>query len=94
MFTVTDAAKSELKRIFDERDLPPGKHLRLAVPPRWEQPGDFGIVLDEEEHGDFGFGVDGVKILLVDHELTQRLEKSVFDFKETDQGKVFTLDVY
>ena len=94
MFTVTDTAKAELKRMFDERGLPPGRYLRLAVPPRWEQPGEFGIVLDEEEHGDYGFGVDGVKILLVDHQLSQRLENSVFDFKETPQGKGFTLDVY
>ena len=94
MLTVTDAAKTELKRMFDDRGLPPGRYLRLATPPRWEQPGDFGIVLDEEEHGDYGFGVDGAKILLVDHQLAQRLESSVFDFKDTPQGRGFTLDVY
>ena len=91
MLKITEAARAELKRIFDERELPPGRYLRLAVPPLWHEHGDFGIVLDQEEHGDHAFAVNGAKVLLVDDQLTERLSKSVFDFQD---GRGFTLDVF
>ena len=90
MLEITDSARTELKRVFDERGLPPGRYLRLAMPPRWHEQGDFGIVLDQEEHGDLAVAIDGVKVLLVDDQLAERLSKSAFDFKEG----AFTLDVF
>ena len=94
MLKVTEAAQTELKRIYDERELPPGRYLRLAVPPRWHEAGDFGLVIDEQEQGDRALAVDGTKVMLIDPELERKLDESVFDFKDTPQGEGFTLDVY
>ena len=90
MLTVADSAKEELKRIAESRDLDPSKSLRLAVPPAWEGPGDFGIVIAEDGHADLEFRHDGVKVLLVDSALAERLSNSVLDFKDSR----FALDVY
>jgi Fe-S cluster assembly iron-binding protein IscA len=87
---VTDNAKEELKRIAESRDLDPGKSLRLAVPPAWEGPGDFGVVIAEEGHADLEFRHNGVKVLLVDAGLAERLSSSVLDYKDAQ----FKLDVY
>ena len=94
MLKVTEAAQTALKRIFDIRELPPGRYLRLAIPPRWHEAGDFGIVIDQQEQGDRAVAVDGIKVLLIDRELDRKLDESVFDFKDTPQGEGFTLDVY
>ncbi|MQF48765.1 hypothetical protein FIM08_02540 [SAR202 cluster bacterium AC-647-N09_OGT_505m] len=94
MVTVTDAAKEELGRILSTRSLDPGKCLRLAIPPTWEGPGDFGIVVDVEGDGDHTVELDGLKLLLMDPLLTERLIDSVLDFKDTPGSSGFTLDVF
>ena len=94
MVTVTDAAKEELERILSTRSLDPGKCLRLAIPPAWDGPGDFGIVVDVEGDGDHAVELDGLKLLLMDPVLTERLVDSVLDFKDTPGGSGFTLDVF
>lgn len=94
MLTVTGDAKRELKRILDDRKLGAGRCLRLAIPPAWPGPGDFGIVIDEEKSDDMSVTLRGIKILLLKQELAPQLSTSVLDFKETPQGQAFTLDVY
>ena len=94
MLEVTDAARSELRRIMQTRALPPGKYLKLAVKPEWTGPGDFGIVIDDEKGGEIFFESDGQTVLAVDPGLAENLECSVFDFKHTERGAGFTLDVY
>ena len=94
MLTVTGDAKRELKRILDDRKLGTGRCLRLAIPPAWPGPGDFGIVIDEEKSDDLSVTLRGVKILLLKQELAPQLSTSILDFKETPNGQAFTLDVY
>ena len=94
MLTVTGDAKRELKRILDDRKLGTGRCLRLAIPPAWPGPGDFGIVIDEEKSDDMSVTLRGVKILLLKQELAPQLSTSILDFKETPNGQAFTLDVY
>ncbi len=92
--TVTDIAKTELKRILATRSLDPDKYLRLAIPPTWDGPGDFGIVIDVEGYGDQFIEVDGIRLLALDPTLVERLAGAVLDFKESSDGAGFTLDVF
>ena len=94
MLTVTTGAKRQLKRILDERRLGAGRCLRLAIPPAWPGPGDFGIVIDDEKSDDMSVTLRGAKILLLKQDLAPQLSTSVLDYKDTPQGKAFTLDVY
>ena len=90
MLTVSDTAREELKRVLESRDLGPGKCLRLAVAPVWPGPGDFGVVIADEGHGDEAVYFEGARVLAVDPTLSDRLAKSVLDFKDSR----FTLDVF
>ena len=94
MFTVTAAAKRQLKSIMDERRLGAGRCLRFAIPPAWPGPGDFGIVIDDEKSDDMAVTLRGAKILLQKQDLAPQLSTSVLDYKDTPQGEAFTLDVY
>ena len=90
MLRVTEQAKEELSRILVDRRIEAGRCLRLAIPPAWPGPGDFGIVVDDEKSGDHTVTLRGVKVMLVDDHLLDSLSKSVLDFKEPG----FSLDVY
>ena len=94
MLTVTAQAKKELKNIVDQRSLGTGRCLRLAIPPAWPGPGDFGIVIDDEKSDDLTVTLRGTKILLLSQQLAPQMSTSVLDYKETPQGQGFTLDVY
>ena len=94
MVTVTDSAKEELSRRLETSSLAPGKYLRLATPPVWAGPGDFGIVADERKDEDHVVDFRGREVLLVDAGLAEHLSDSVFDFKDSPDGPRFTLDVY
>lgn len=94
MLTVTGTAKRELKKIVEQRKLDAGRCLRLAIPPAWPGPGDFGIVIDDEKSDDLTVTLRGVKILLLSQELAPQMSTSVLDYKDTPQGMGFTLDVY
>ena len=91
---VTKSARRQLKRILEERELEPGKCLRLATPPMWDQEGDFGVVIDDEGHADMAVAYKGQKVLLVDPVLAESLASAVFDYKDSPAGGRFTLDVY
>ena len=92
--TITEAAKTELKRIRETRVPDNAKCLRLVTPPQWVGEGDFGIGIDDVREDDYVVEVGGVQVLLVDWDLTVRLANAVFDFKQTPNGAGFTLDVY
>ncbi len=94
MLTVTNAAKSELKRILDTRRLAKGKCLRLVTPPQWVGEGDFGIGIDDVREDDLTVDHQGQQVLVVDHDLRSKLERAVLDFKPTPSGAAFTLDVF
>ena len=90
MLRVTDQAKEELGRILADRNIEAGRCLRLAIPPAWPGPGDFGIVVDDEKGDDHAVTLRGVKVMLVDDHLLAKLSNSVLDFKDTG----LSLDVY
>ena len=90
MINVTYNAKTELKRTIDSRNLNPDQFLRLAVPPSWTGPGDFGVVIGGLGVADNLVEFEGDTVLLIDADLSAQLSDSVFDFKD---GR-FTLDVY
>ena len=90
MLQVTEQAKEELGRVLAGRQIEAGRCLRLAVPPAWSGPGDFGIVVDDEKAEDHAVTLRGVKVMLVDDHLLAKLTDSVLDFKEN----AFSLDVY
>ena len=94
MVTVTDSAKEELKRIFEVKNLDPGRYLRLTTPPVWQGEGDFGIVIDDQGNGDHVVGLNGLTVLLVDPGLLEQLSNAVLDFKDSPGGSRFTLDVF
>ena len=94
MVTITSRAKKELKRVLETRSLGPGNFLRLATPPEWTGEGDFGIVIDIQRPGDIEVGFEEVTVLLVNEALDEQLPSAVFDFKESDSGSRFTLDVF
>ena len=94
MFTVTEDAKKELKRIHETRSLNPGMYLRLAIPPVWTGYGDFGIVIDDEKEGDTAIYLEDYKVLILENVITDEISDSILDFKESPEGKRFTLDVF
>jgi Fe-S cluster assembly iron-binding protein IscA len=94
MVTVTDTAIEELVRVASVTRMGPNQYLRLATPPLWQGDGDFGIVTDGERTNDHIVEHEGSPLLLIDEVLAEQLSKSVFDFKESPQGRGFTLDVY
>lgn len=95
MLTVTDEAKKQLKQIMDARNLGPGKFLRLAVPPVWTGPGEWGIVIADAGAGDHVVSYQGRSVLLIDPGLAEQMASAVLDFKQdTPHGPAFTLDVY
>jgi Fe-S cluster assembly iron-binding protein IscA len=94
MLEVTDKAKAELKNILDARNLDPGQCLRLVTPPMWDGEGDFGIVIANQGAHDYAIVYEDTDVLVIDAGLMDGLQKAVFDYKDTPQGKGFTLDVY
>ena len=93
MFKISQNALKELTKMIKKSPLNDDLYYRLAIKPIWSGPGDFGIVKDKKLTSDIVFG-ENVCNLLVDKELAKELQKSTFDFKETPQGKGFTLDIY
>ncbi len=94
LVTVTDAAKEELKRILLNLNLGPNKCLRLAIPPTWNGQGDFGVVIDVAVDEDHVVELDGLKLLLVNPILAERLSDSTLDFKNPPDGAGLTLDIF
>jgi Fe-S cluster assembly iron-binding protein IscA len=94
MLDVSDTAKLQLKEVAAQRQLDPGKFLRLAIPPVWTGEGDFGIVVDDRGAMDTAIKLAGQTVLLIEREVADQMSKSVLDFKTTPQGMGFTLDVY
>ena len=94
MVKVTAGAKEELKRTLEGKSLDPDRYLRLVTRPAWEGEADFGIVIDEFRDGDYVVHFQGVRVLLVDAGLEERLANAEFDFKDAPDGPRFTLDLF
>jgi len=93
MLKISQAAIKELGEMLKKSPLDNGLYYRLAIKPIWSGPEDFGIVKDKKLTSDIVFG-ENICNILVDQELAKELKESTFDYKETKQGRGFTLDIY
>ena len=88
MLTVTSDAKRELKKILSKKVDHPLAGIRLV---RGSQPDNFGLSIDIETTGDQVIEHDGLKVLLVDCELSENLDGHILDIEDETQGKNFVV---
>lgn len=88
MLIVTEGAKNELKKILYEKVDHPLAGIRLLS---GAQPDNFGLSIDIEVPGDQVVEHDGSKVLLIDGELSERLDGDTLDVEDTDSGKSFVV---
>jgi len=69
-------------------------YLRLAIPPVWTGYGEFGIVIDDEKEDDIAIFFEDHKVLILENVITEEISDSILDYKESPEGKRFTLDVF
>lgn len=88
MLTVTEQAKEELRAVLSDSGEGPAVSLRLVA----RAPGQFGLVPDEEKEGDQVVEHEGLKVLLIDAELSALLGGVTIDCREGSEGPqlVFT----
>ncbi|MBI4609497.1 MAG: hypothetical protein HY726_10860 [Candidatus Rokubacteria bacterium] len=82
MLIVTERAKEELRAVLADSVDEPGMSLRLVA----SAPGQFGLVPDAEKEGDHVVEHEGVKVLLIDEELSAHLESVTIDCREMPEG--------
>ena len=87
MLTVTEAAKDKLMETLlantDDREA----GLRLTMKP----PGQLGLVLDRELPDDSVVEHEGLKLLLVEHEVAELLQEATLDVQDTPDGPTLTI---
>lgn len=88
MLIVTEGAKKELKKILYEKVDHPLAGIRLLS---GVQPDNFGLAIDIEVSGDQVVEHNGSKVLLIDCELSERLDGDILDVEDTASGKSFVV---
>ena len=88
MLVVTEGAKNELKKILYEKVDHPLAGIRLLS---GAQPDNFGLSIDIEVPDDQVIEHDGSKVLLIDGELSERLDGDILDVEDTASGKSFVV---
>lgn len=88
MLRVTENAKKELKRILAGKADNQLAGIRLV---RGGQPDSFGLAVDIEMPGDQVVEHKGSKVLLVDRELSDHLDRHILDVEDTAHGKSFVI---
>jgi Fe-S cluster assembly iron-binding protein IscA len=83
---ITDAAKTELKRILNENSQDPAAVLRLTSTPD----GSLGLMLDSAAEGDNVIEHDGIKVLVIEEELAGMMSGVSMDVEDTDEGPMLT----
>ena len=87
MITVTDKAKQELKKtLFDNVDTP-GAGLRLVS----REGGQLGLGVDIEKADDEVVEFEGSKVLIVEKQLADTLNKITLDVEDTKEGNRLVL---
>jgi len=91
MLEVTARAKEKLKEaLFEEQRKDP--EIILRITPIHSMPDRLGITLDKEKEGDQVVeSEEGLKVLLVESHLAQKLEGMVLDYQKTAQGGSFKI---
>lgn len=83
MLTVTERAKQELKKLLSAKVDNPQAGLRLITS---GPSGELGLSIDIEAPDDQVVEYKGSKVLLVEHELADRLKGHILDFQDTADG--------
>jgi len=87
MLVVTERAKEELRAVLSDGVDEPELSLRLVA----SAPGQFGLVPDMEKEGDLVVEHEGIKVLLIDEELSAFLETVTIDCREDSEGPQFVI---
>ena len=82
MLTVTEGAKQHLKKVLLTHTDDPELGVRLKV----DESGEYGLTLDREAEGDQLVEHEGSKVLLVAHEVAERLAELTLDTVDTPEG--------
>lgn len=82
MLTVTKGAKQQLKKALLASNDDPDVGIRLTI----DASGKFGVTLDREAPGDHVVEHEGSKVLLVGHEVADRLAELTLDTQDTPEG--------
>ena len=83
MLTVTESAKQELKKILSVKIDSPQYGLRLITS---GPSGQYGFCIDKEMPGDHVVEYKGSKVLLVEHDMAERLAELTLDTHDTPEG--------
>ncbi|MFO8144058.1 MAG: hypothetical protein R6T78_05255 [Dehalococcoidales bacterium] len=87
MITVTDKAKQELKKTLSDNVDTPGAGLRLVA----REGGQLGLGVDIEKADDEVVEFEGSKVLIVEKNLADTLNKITLDVEDTKEGNKLVL---
>ena len=87
MVSVTEGACRELKRMLSEKVDWPGARLRLVD----RGQGILGLGIDIELSGDQVVEYEGIKVLIIEHELATNLKGITLDVDYTPEGAELVL---
>ncbi|MEX0801002.1 MAG: hypothetical protein WD379_07295 [Dehalococcoidia bacterium] len=87
MLSVTEKAVDALAQSLDEAEAKDDQSLRLSRSPR----GEYGLAIDQERDGDQVVRQKKRPILLIDQEVSNRLDGAVLDLIEAPEGIRLTL---
>ena len=85
--TVTDSATAALKEVLENVEHEPEQILRLV----FDGQGELNLALDNAKDDDQVVEQEGDKIMVIEPEVSQRLEGAVLDVKESEEGMAFTI---
>jgi len=91
LLEVTARAKEKLREaLFEEQRV--DLEIIFRITPVHSMPDRLGIALDKENEGDQVVeSDDGIKVLLIESHLAQKLRGMVLDYQEKPQGKGFKI---
>ena len=91
MLEVTVKAKEKLREaLFEEQIVDP--EIIFRITPIHSMPDRLGIALDTEKGGDQVVeSEEGIKVLLIEFHLAQKLEGMVLDYQEKPESKGFKI---
>ena len=91
MLQVTARAKEKLREaLFEEQRV--DLEIIFRITPIASMPDRLGIALDKKNEGDEVVeSEDGIKVLLIESHLAQKLKGMVLDYQEKPQGKGFRI---
>ena len=85
--TVTDDATTALKQVLDNVDHEEGQVLRLV----FDGEGELNLALDNQNDDDQVVAQEGDTIMVIEPDVSERLDGAVLDVKESEDGMAFTV---